>query len=56
MMIKDVIAKLVARETLTRGEAAAAMTDIMSGEATEALPGRLVRGAQSVPAGAEGRV
>ena len=27
-----------------------------SGEATEALPGRLVRGAQSVPAGAEGRV
>jgi N-acyl-D-aspartate/D-glutamate deacylase len=27
-----------------------------SGEATEALPGRLVRGAQSAPAGVEGRV
>ena len=39
MMIKDVIAKLVARETLTREEAAAAMTDIMSGEATEAQIG-----------------
>ncbi|MDF7799356.1 hypothetical protein P4C99_07765 [Pontiellaceae bacterium B1224] len=30
-MLKDVMAKLVRHETLTRAEAAAAMTDIMSG-------------------------
>ena len=44
MMIKDVIAKLVAREILTREEAAAAMTDIMSGEATEAQIGAFITG------------
>ena len=44
MMIKDVIAKLVANEPLTREEAAAAMTDIMSGEATEAQIGAFITG------------
>jgi anthranilate phosphoribosyltransferase len=44
MMIKDVIAKLIARDTLTREEAAAAMTDIMSGEATEAQIGAFITG------------
>ena len=43
-MIKDVIAKLVARETLTREEAAGAMTDIMSGDATEAQIGAFITG------------
>jgi anthranilate phosphoribosyltransferase len=43
-MIKDAVAKLVSRETLTREEAAAAMTDIMSGEATEAQIGAFITG------------
>ena len=43
-MIKDVIAKLVAHETLSREEAVAAMTDIMSGEATEAQIGAFIAG------------
>ncbi len=43
-MIKDVIAKLVARETLSREEAAAAMADIMSGEASEAQIGAFIMG------------
>ncbi len=43
-MIKDVIAKLVARENLTREEAAGAMADIMSGEATEAQIGAFITG------------
>jgi anthranilate phosphoribosyltransferase len=44
MMIKDVIAKLVALQTLSREEAAGAMTDIMSGEATEAQIGAFIAG------------
>jgi len=44
MMIKDVIAKLVANETLSREEAAGAMTDIMSGEATDAQIGAFIMG------------
>ena len=44
MMIKDIIAKLVAKESLTRAEAAAAMTDIMAGEATEAQIGAFITG------------
>ncbi len=44
MMIKDVIAKLVARETLSRGEAAAAMADIMAGEASDAQIGAFIMG------------
>jgi anthranilate phosphoribosyltransferase len=44
MMIKEVIAKLVVGETLSRGEAAGAMTDIMSGEATEAQIGAFIAG------------
>ncbi len=43
-MIKQAIAKLVARVTLTREEASAAMTDIMSGEATEAQIGAFITG------------
>jgi anthranilate phosphoribosyltransferase len=44
MMIKDVIAKLVARETLTREEAAGAMSAIMSGEATDVQIGAFIMG------------
>ncbi|MBN2163241.1 MAG: anthranilate phosphoribosyltransferase [Pontiellaceae bacterium] len=43
-MIKDAIAKLVAHETLSREEAAAAMSDIMSGEASEAQIGAFIMG------------
>jgi anthranilate phosphoribosyltransferase len=43
-MIKDAIAKLVSKETLTRAEAAGAMTDIMSGNATEAQIGAFITG------------
>lgn len=43
-MIKDVIAKLVAHETLSREEASGAMTDIMSGEASEAQIGAFIMG------------
>lgn len=43
-MIQDVIAKLVSRETLTRAEAAGAMTDIMAGEATAAQLGAFITG------------
>ena len=43
-MIKDAVAKLISRETLTREEAAAAMTDIMSGEASEAQIGAFITG------------
>lgn len=43
-MIKDAIAKLVSNETLSRQEAAAAMTDIMSGNATEAQIGAFITG------------
>jgi len=43
-MMKDVIAKLVAKESLSREEAAAAMTAIMSGEATEAQIGAFITG------------
>lgn len=43
-MIKEAIAKLVSNEPLTRAEAAAAMTDIMSGEATEAQIGAFIAG------------
>ncbi len=43
-MIKDVIAKLVARETLSREDAAGAMADIMSGEASEAQIGAFIMG------------
>ncbi|HSR88031.1 MAG TPA: anthranilate phosphoribosyltransferase [Pontiella sp.] len=44
MMIKNVIAKLLSGESLTREEAAAAMTDIMSGEATGAQIGAFITG------------
>ena len=43
-MIKDAIAKLISNETLTRVEAAAAMSDIMSGNATEAQIGSFITG------------
>jgi anthranilate phosphoribosyltransferase len=43
-MIKDAIAKLVNHETLSRTEAAATMTDIMSGNATEAQVGAFIMG------------
>lgn len=43
-MIKETIAKLISKETLTREEAAAAMTDIMSGEATDAQIGAFITG------------
>lgn len=43
-MIKDVIAKLAAHETLTREEAAGAMAAIMSGEATDAQIGAFITG------------
>ncbi len=43
-MIKDVVAKLISKETLTRAEAAAAMTDIMSGNASEAQIGAFITG------------
>ncbi len=43
-MIKEAVAKLVSNETLSRKEAAAAMTDIMSGEASEAQIGAFITG------------
>jgi anthranilate phosphoribosyltransferase len=43
-MIKDAVAKLISNETLSREEAAAAMTDIMAGEATEAQIGAFIAG------------
>jgi anthranilate phosphoribosyltransferase len=43
-MIKESIAKLINHETLSRAEAAAAMTDIMSGHATEAQIGAFITG------------
>jgi anthranilate phosphoribosyltransferase len=43
-MIKEAVAKLIGKEPLTREEAAAAMTDIMSGEATEAQIGAFIAG------------
>ncbi|VGO15167.1 Anthranilate phosphoribosyltransferase [Pontiella desulfatans] len=43
-MIKEAIAKLVSKETLSRAEAAGAMTDIMSGNATEAQIGAFITG------------
>ncbi len=43
-MIKDAIAKLIGNETLSRKEAAAVMTDIMSGKATEAQLGAFITG------------
>jgi anthranilate phosphoribosyltransferase len=43
-MIKEAIAKLVSNETLSRAEAAAAMSDIMSGAATEAQIGSFITG------------
>jgi len=43
-MIKEAIAKLINKESLTREEAAAAMTDIMSGEASEAQIGAFITG------------
>ena len=44
-MIKNAIAKLVAHETLSREEAAAATSDIMSGKASEAQIGAIYHGA-----------
>lgn len=41
-MIKEAIAKLVSNERITRTEAAAAMTDIMSGNSTEAQIGAFI--------------
>ena len=41
-MIKEAIAKLISKESLTRAEAAGTMTDIMSGEATEAQIGAFI--------------
>jgi len=41
-MIKEAVAKLISKESLTRKEAASAMTDIMSGEATEAQIGAFI--------------
>ncbi len=43
-MIKEAVAKLVSNKTLSREEAAAAMTDIMSGEASEAQIGAFITG------------
>ncbi len=43
-MIKDAIAKLISNETLSHQEAAATMTDIMSGEASEAQIGAFITG------------
>ena len=43
-MIKDAVAKLISKESLSRAEAAAAMTDIMSGNATEAQIGAFITG------------
>ncbi len=43
-MIKEAVAKLVSNEPLSREEAAAAMTDIMSGEATDAQIGAFIMG------------
>lgn len=43
-MIKDAIAKLINKETLSRKEAAEVMTDIMSGNATEAQVGAYITG------------
>ena len=43
-MIKEAVAKLISRESLSREEAAGAMTDIMSGEATEAQIGAFITG------------
>lgn len=43
-MIKEAVAKLISKETLTRKEAAAAMTDIMSGAASEAQIGAFITG------------
>jgi anthranilate phosphoribosyltransferase len=41
-MIKEAIAKLISKQALTRAEAAGAMTDIMSGEATGAQIGAFI--------------
>jgi anthranilate phosphoribosyltransferase len=43
-MIKEAIAKLISKQPLTRAEAAAAMTEIMSGNATEAQIGAFIAG------------
>ncbi len=43
-MIKDAIAKLISKESLTREEAAGVMTDIMSGKASEAQIGAFIAG------------
>lgn len=43
-MIKEAVAKLINRTPLTRIEAAAAMTDIMAGSATEAQIGAFITG------------
>ncbi|QBG47717.1 anthranilate phosphoribosyltransferase [Verrucomicrobia bacterium S94] len=43
-MIKEAISKLVSHETLSRAEAAATMTDIMSGKASEAQIGAFIMG------------
>ncbi len=43
-MIKEAVAKLISKEALTREEAAAAMTDIMSGNASEAQIGAFITG------------
>ena len=43
-MIKEAVAKLISKEPLTRAEAAGAMTDIMSGAATEAQIGAFIAG------------
>ncbi|MEN7972858.1 MAG: anthranilate phosphoribosyltransferase [Verrucomicrobiota bacterium] len=43
-MIKEVVAKLISKESLTRAEAAGAMADIMSGEATGAQIGAFIAG------------
>jgi anthranilate phosphoribosyltransferase len=43
-MIKEAITKLISKQSLTREEAAAAMTDIMSGEASEAQIGAFITG------------
>ena len=41
-MIKDAVAKLISKQSLTREEAAAAMMDIMSGNATESQIGAFI--------------
>ena len=43
-MIKEAVAKLISKEPLGRQEAAAAMTDIMSGAATDAQIGAFITG------------